>query len=256
MSFVLIHGGSMNALYWDRLVPLLSFDALAVDLPGRRSRPADLSRIRIADWVDSVVADIERAGLEDIVLVGNSLAGITMPGVAARLPDRVRHVVFSSCTVPAEGGRAADILRADIRESVLAMEEIITSADFELPESLPADLEGAVGAAECVGEDAPPEILAFLEDPRRRQLPEAMGVLFETFSWAGFPPELPRTYLKNARDRVVPPDLQDVMIGNIGGARVIELDSPHCPAVRHPEAMARILDGIAAETVHAAGGSS
>ena len=34
-SFVLIHGGAMNARYWDKLVPLLEFPVLAIDLPGR-----------------------------------------------------------------------------------------------------------------------------------------------------------------------------------------------------------------------------
>ena len=60
-----------------RLEPDL--DILAVDLPGRGSSPGDLNTLAIADWVDSVVADIEDAGLDEVVIVGHSMAGVTVP---------------------------------------------------------------------------------------------------------------------------------------------------------------------------------
>jgi len=42
-----------------RLAPELT--VLAVDLPGRRGKPGDLAAVRIADCVDSVIADVESA---------------------------------------------------------------------------------------------------------------------------------------------------------------------------------------------------
>ena len=123
-AFVLIHGGSMTARYWDLVLPLLESPALAVDLPGRGSRPADVNDIRIADWVDAVV--------EDIVLVGHSLAGMTMPAVATRLSHRMRHLVSSSATVPAHGERAVEVLRPDIKEIVGSVEDAIVSGKLRL----------------------------------------------------------------------------------------------------------------------------
>ncbi|MGZ8748165.1 MAG: alpha/beta fold hydrolase, partial [Mycobacterium sp.] len=66
-----------------RIAPELS--VLAVDLPGRRSKPGDLRTLTIADCVNSIVADIEQAGVDDVVVVGHSLAGIIAPAVAAKL---------------------------------------------------------------------------------------------------------------------------------------------------------------------------
>jgi hypothetical protein len=44
---------------------------LAVDLPGRRGKSGDLLTLTIADFVDSVVDDIEDEGLgEDIRWLG------------------------------------------------------------------------------------------------------------------------------------------------------------------------------------------
>jgi len=80
-ALVLVHGGGLAADSWQltvdeirRQAPELS--VLAVDLPGRRGKPGDLLAVTIADFVDSVVGDIEAAGLGEIVIVGHSMAGL------------------------------------------------------------------------------------------------------------------------------------------------------------------------------------
>jgi pimeloyl-ACP methyl ester carboxylesterase len=242
--FVLIHGGSFTLHYWDRLIPFLNFTTFAVDLPGRGSKPADLSRITIKDWVDSVVEDIEGAGFEDVVLVGNSLAGVTMPGVATRLPNKMRHLVFSSCTVPAHGKRAVDFLRQDIKEFLLASEEELTSGQAPSPVHEGQTESQMELTKDILGENVSSGMLTFVNDPIRRS-GDALKPLFETFTWDGFPAEVPRTYIKNLRDAIVLPELQNQMIENMGGANVIELDTPHCPSITDPEIIAAILNGIA-----------
>src|SRR3954470_10641359 len=100
-ALVLVHGGGLAADSWEpcvdeihRRAPQLA--VLAVDLPGRRDKPGDLRTVTIADFVDSVVADIEEAGLGDVVIVGHSMAGLMVPGVVAKLgPARVRELVLA-----------------------------------------------------------------------------------------------------------------------------------------------------------------
>lgn len=89
-ALVLVHGGGLAADSWEltvdeirRLAPELT--VLALDMPGRRTKPGDLREMTIADFVESVVDDIEEAGLADIVLVGHSMAGLTVPGVVTKL---------------------------------------------------------------------------------------------------------------------------------------------------------------------------
>lgn len=246
-SFVLIHGGSFTAGYFDRLTPLLAFESLAVDLPGRGSRPAAIGEVVTQDWVDSVVTDIVAAGLDDIVVLGNSLAGITMPGVAMRLPERIRHLVFSSCTVPADGGRAVDDIRPDIRASLLSIEEAVAAGRFDASAAGQAvDPARAVADAEAFVNSADETLLRFVAEPARRQLPEALRPMFERFSYDGFPWQIPRTYISNLEDRMVPTELQRRMIRHIDATAVVELDTPHCPEISHPELIAALLNDIAA----------
>src|SRR5207302_1089765 len=106
MSFVLIHGAGFGANCWDELIPHLNAEALAVDLPGRGTR-ADVSlrAITLADCAGAVREDVEAKDLRDVVLVGHSFAGVTVPRVLDLLPDRIRHVVLVSAVVPPDGPR-------------------------------------------------------------------------------------------------------------------------------------------------------
>lgn len=99
-DLVLVHGGEHAGDCWDLVVAELrclepELRTLAVDLPGRGRTPGNLATATIGEWVDSVVADIERNGSGDIVIVGHSMAGVTVPGVVA---NRLR-------TGPRDGSR-------------------------------------------------------------------------------------------------------------------------------------------------------
>jgi pimeloyl-ACP methyl ester carboxylesterase len=104
VGIVLVHGGGFGASCWDLLVPYLSTPAIAVDLPGRGRRPADLATVTLDDFATAVAEDIDSTGWDRVVLVGHSLAGITLPRVAALRPTRITHLVFVSCTVPEATG--------------------------------------------------------------------------------------------------------------------------------------------------------
>ena len=52
---------------------------LAVDLPGRGTHPAAPGTVDFAACAATVTADIDEAGFADVVLVGHSLAGCSMP---------------------------------------------------------------------------------------------------------------------------------------------------------------------------------
>src|ERR1700749_2635263 len=86
-ALVLIHGGQHDSRCWQPTIDAINRDApgtriLAVNLPGRMGVPGDLDTMGIADCVEPPVAQVAQAGLDDIVLVGHSMAGLTVPGVA------------------------------------------------------------------------------------------------------------------------------------------------------------------------------
>lgn len=122
-ALVLVHGGAHAADCWDLTVDEIhkqapELDVLAVDLPGRRGKPGDLTTLTIADGVDSVISDIEEAGLGDIVIVGHSMGGLTVPGVVTKLgSSKVHEVVFAAAFVPPEGTAIVDTLAGPLARS-------------------------------------------------------------------------------------------------------------------------------------------
>lgn len=251
-TLVLIHGGAMSGAYWDRLLPHLRHPALALHLPGRAGKPADPMELTVDEGAASLVADVEAAGVDDIVLVAHSSGGLFTPGVAAGLAPRVRHIVLDAASVTPEGGRGLDSMKESHRERVIQAMAAARRDGWTLttpgPES-PDKVRGAYG-----GDDLDDETIEFMTDPVRC-VKDSMNIYFQPVSWAAVG-DVPITYLKHLRDRPSPPELQDALIDRLRTMgrepRVLEIDSGHIPAVTHPEELARILDSIAGSATDSA----
>jgi pimeloyl-ACP methyl ester carboxylesterase len=244
MTYVLVHGGGATARFWDRLVPLLDGDVLAIDLPGRRSKPADLATLTVDDEVASVAADIEAAGLPDpIVLVVHSSGGLVVPGVVAVLGDRVTHVILNAASVPPEGGCGLDCMqprhRAGLEAAVADAKSNGTAITTPGPPADPEAFRNTYG-----GDPLDDETLAFVLDSQRVVV-DTINHYFQPVHWSRAS-SVPVTYIVNERDRPVPAALQDEMVARLPNQpSVIRLDGGHIPAVTAPKEFATLVQEIA-----------
>jgi pimeloyl-ACP methyl ester carboxylesterase len=105
-NFVLIHGAWHGGWCWASVINELGKHgdhAHAVDLPGNNANPLDRAKVTLQIYVDSVVRSIEERQLRNVVLAGHSMAGLVIPGVVAKIPDRIKRAVFVSAMVPEDG---------------------------------------------------------------------------------------------------------------------------------------------------------
>ncbi len=232
-AFVLIHGGFHGAWCWDRLIPHLQKPALAVDLPGRGKHPADMEEVTVEACVRSVIADMDAAGLERVVLVGHSLGGATTPVVAAQIPERVAHLVLVSCILAPDGGAVIDAFPEETRELMRRRLGESAEAASEMDEATHRELLG--------GDMSEQDIRWVLEHVG----PDSKHLFTDRASRAGLPDSMPRTYVRLRRDNAVPWSLQEDMIALLPGLQIEELDSGHNVMVTQPQELARLLNAIA-----------
>jgi pimeloyl-ACP methyl ester carboxylesterase len=244
-TLVLLHGGAMTGAYWDLLVAELRHPALALDMPGRAGKPADPMELTVDECVASLAADVEAAGVDDVVLVSHSSGGLFTPGLAAALRPRVRHIVFDAASVPPDGGLGLESMKASHRERVIEAMEAARRDGWVLqtpgPES-PDKVRVAYG-----GDDLTDEQVEFVNDPSRC-VRDSMNIYFQPVSWDGVG-DVPLTYIKHLRDRPTPLALQEELIGRLRAMgrdpAIVELDCGHIPAVTNPGQLAELLDSIA-----------
>jgi pimeloyl-ACP methyl ester carboxylesterase len=233
-DLVLVHGGEHAADCWDLVVAELQrqtpeLRTLAVDLPGRGGTPGDLATATIGEWVDSVVCDIDRAGLGDIVIVGHSMAGVTVPGVVAKLGSaRVREMILAAAFVPPQGQAIVDTLGGPL--AWFAKRGARRGKPTKVPRL-------AAQYAFCNGMSPQQREFAL-----SRLYPESARIPGESVDRSAMPDDVPRTWILTTRDRALSHKSQQASIAALGGVQnVIPIDACHDVMISHPEHVAQLL---------------
>ncbi len=106
-TIVIVHGAWGGSWAFRKVEALLrekGFNVYRPQLTGMGER-VHLSRpdIGLTTHVDDVVNTILYEDLHDIILMGHSYGGMVITGVADRLPDRIRRLVYLDAFVPNDG---------------------------------------------------------------------------------------------------------------------------------------------------------
>lgn len=103
-TYVLVHGGKENGAQWSKLVPLLEDKGHRVYTPSS----SDPGHCTLDDHISEAGRVLEDNDLTDIILVGHSYASFIITGVADRMPERIRRLVYIDTSLPADGESLED----------------------------------------------------------------------------------------------------------------------------------------------------
>jgi pimeloyl-ACP methyl ester carboxylesterase len=223
---VLVHGGTCAADIWDEVLPLLTFPAVAVDLPGRGSNPADLASVTLEDCVATVMEAADAQGWERVALVGHSMGGVTITEAAMCHPERVASVVYLAALVPTPERTAAQLMTGgDLPEGVM----------HRMPEELTRTM---------FGNDLDDERWATVA---ARLVDDAAGIINARVR--GIPLHTHRVYVDCTDDVPVSPALVEAMLPLLGPdveRRTIECG--HMVMNSQPDTLARVLADVVRTT--------
>lgn len=106
-TFVIVHGAWGGSWAFRRVEALLREKGCIVYRPsltgqGERVHLATPA-VGLSTHIDDVVNTILFEDLHDVVLVGHSYGGMVITGVADRVPDRIRRLIYIDAFVPNDG---------------------------------------------------------------------------------------------------------------------------------------------------------
>ncbi len=145
-TIVIVHGAWGGSWAWRKVDAMLrekGFNVYRPQLTGLGER-VHLSRpdIGLSTHIDDVVNTILFEDLHNIILVGHSYGGMVITGVADRVPDRIRRLVYLDAFVPNDGESAMTLVgaHADWLKNMIKGDYIVPAwvkADQPPPKDVP-----------------------------------------------------------------------------------------------------------------------
>lgn len=228
--FALVHGGAHGGWCWELLVPELEqrgHSAVAPDLPIEDDAAGARENAR-------VVVEAIGSRDDDVIVVGHSLGGLTIPLVAQLRP--VRRLVFLGAMVPAVGMSNLEYLATEPEAVVFSGTENL--ADGEIPAADDQVLGWERAKAGFFG-DVSDEVARQAWQRFRRQSFTVMTERTPLEVW----PDVPSTYILMTEDRAVGQEWSRRRAKEIG-ADLIEMEGSHSPFYSRPGELADILVGL------------
>jgi Alpha/beta hydrolase family len=228
-NFALVHGAFHGAWCWDLLRPRLEsrgHRTSAIDLPCHEPEAGN------ARYAEVVVEAISQAG-DDVVVVGHSLAGLTIPLVAAARP--IARMVFLNAFIPIPGRPFSDQFGQEgifppTPESTWPITRDDGLMTWPPERVIPA-----------LYPDCPVDLANWAAARLRPQSKTPHSEMCPLSEW----PQVPSSYVLSREDSAVGPDWSRRAAQERLGVAAIELPGGHMSMICHPQELADELDRIA-----------
>ncbi len=228
MHFVLVHGAYHGAWCWDALRAELErggHASTAVDLPcDDPDAGAEL-------YVDEIIHAIPKQ-VGDVVMVGHSLAGLSIPIAASR--TRTAMTIYLCAILPVPG-LSFDAQHADWATGFESSTPAVGHPDGST--SWPEER-----AIEIVFHDCAPEVALAAARQLRRQCWKITQEVTPLRQW----PSVPAAHILCSEDRMVSPGYGIRAARHQLGTDPIELPGGHSPFLSRPRELAQVLVRTAA----------
>lgn len=179
-TFVLVHGAWHGGWCWNRVAAILRGRGHAVLTPTQTGLGERSHLMSAAIDLDMFAADIANVlrweDLHDVVLVGHSFGGNAVSGVADRMPDRIRRLVYLDALVIGNGDTPFGRLPAEVVAARIEAARV-SSGGVSLP-APPAASFGVSDPAQATWLDAhlTPHPLGTYTSPLRLSGPVGNGL--------------------------------------------------------------------------------
>ena len=232
-TYLLIHGAMHGGWCWAKVAPLLEaagHRVIAPDLPGHGRDKTPLAEVDLRAYVDRVVS-IMADQAEPVVLVGHSMAGLTITQAAGQRPDLIRRLVYVTAH-SINPGESLSGNRSLTPDSLAAKHRRVDPVSGGL--TIDRGRLKEVYYNLCSDDD-----IAWAAD---RLVPQAALIYKETLDVdRAVVDARPKNYVICLRDRAIPAHRQEQLAANWTMDRIDRLESDHSPFLSMPDRLAELL---------------
>jgi pimeloyl-ACP methyl ester carboxylesterase len=123
-TFLVAHGAWSAGWAWKKMHPLMAAAGHRLITPtytglGEREHLANPS-IDLETHILDMLGVIRFEQLSDFILIGHSYGGMVATGVADRVPERIKKLVYLDAFVPKDGQALIDLMPAETRQRMRA----------------------------------------------------------------------------------------------------------------------------------------
>ena len=231
-TLLVCHGAWSGGWSWKKMFPLAQASGYRLVVPtytglGEREHLAHPG-IDLDTHIQDILSVVKFENLRDIVLLGHSYGGMVATGVADRIPDRVKQLIYLDAFVPRDGQSLLD-LNEPARPT---MEALAKSGDsWRVPPN----------------PTSPDTAEADLDWLAKRRVPMPLKCFQMKLKLPHGEPAMPRSYIYATR--ITPADTFGQFAKRARsepGWRYFEIDASHSPNVTAPEVLMKVLREIVA----------
>lgn len=235
-TFVFVHGAWQSPYAWKMVKENLErngYNVILILLPGHGDDATNHKKLHMDAYIKHVSDEIILLG-KKVILVGHSMAGIIISGVAEFIPDLIEKLVYVAAYVPVNGQSAYAISLLD-KQSLLGASLLVSEdqSEFNVKREDIINVfcqDGSAEIKQLILENYKPEPAAPFSD--------AVVLSAENFGKAD------KYYVETLQDHGIGNNLQKEMVATAGIKNVYELNSGHTPSLSMPAELSVILNEI------------
>jgi pimeloyl-ACP methyl ester carboxylesterase len=231
-TFLVAHGAWSAGWSWKKMHPLMQSRGHRLVVPtytglGEREHLANAA-VNLETHIQDLLGVIKFEELDDIVLLAHSYGGMVGTGVADRVPERIRRLIYLDAFVPRDGQSLFDLSAEGMREQ---FRQGLAAGDGWRVPPMPIPADTSPADKQWIERFRMPQPLHCFDTPLQLQRGDT---------------RIPRSYIYARKAAPGDPFRQFADRAQREGWEYREIDASHSSQITAPEALATLLDTMTA----------